>query len=177
MDIGKRVKQLRTKKNLTLTELASRCELTKGYLSQLENNTASPSVATLTDIVEVLGTNLADFFKEPSEEQYTFGTGDFFEDEKEDSKTTWIVPNAQKNRMEPIILELKPQGKSEEVIPHDGEEFGYVLSGRITLVLGEEKKNIKKGETFYFKGDRTHYLVNDSQHPAKVLWICTPPVF
>ena len=177
MDIGKRVKQLRTKKNLTLTELASRCELTKGYLSQLENNTASPSVATLTDIVEVLGTNLADFFKEPSEEQYTFGTGDFFEDAKEDSKTTWIVPNAQKNRMEPIVLELKPQGRSEEVLPHDGEEFGYVLLGRLTLVLGEEKKIIKKGETFYFKGDRTHYLVNDSQHLGKVLWICTPPVF
>ena len=63
MDIGYRIKQLRTKNNLTLEELASRCELTKGFLSQLERNLTSPSIATLQDIVEALGTTLAKFFQ------------------------------------------------------------------------------------------------------------------
>ena len=64
MDIGKRVKQLRVKNGLTLEDLASRTELTKGFLSQLERDLTSPSISTLEDIVEVLGISLADFFKE-----------------------------------------------------------------------------------------------------------------
>ena len=55
MDIGARIRQLRNKNNLTLEELASRCELTKGFLSQLERNLTSPSISTLEDIVEALG--------------------------------------------------------------------------------------------------------------------------
>ena len=64
MDIGKRLKQLRTKNDLTLEDLASRCELSKGFLSQLERNLTSPSISTLEDIVEVLGITLKDFFTE-----------------------------------------------------------------------------------------------------------------
>jgi transcriptional regulator with XRE-family HTH domain len=64
MDLGKKIKQMRTMLSLTQEELANRCELTKSYISQLENNKTSPSLATLTQILEVLGTNLADFFNE-----------------------------------------------------------------------------------------------------------------
>ena len=64
MDIGHKIKQLRIQKGLTLEELASRSELTKGFLSQLERNLTSPSIATLNDIVEALGSSLSDFFKE-----------------------------------------------------------------------------------------------------------------
>ena len=67
MDIGYRIKQLRTKNNLTLEELASRCELTKGFLSQLERNLTSPSIATMQEIVEDLGTTVAKFFQEETE--------------------------------------------------------------------------------------------------------------
>ncbi|MBQ4251622.1 MAG: helix-turn-helix transcriptional regulator, partial [Erysipelotrichaceae bacterium] len=67
MDLGKRVKQLRIKSGMTLEELASRTELTKGFLSQLERNLSSPSIATLEDIVEVLGVSLADFFRDSDE--------------------------------------------------------------------------------------------------------------
>ena len=60
MDIGHKIKQLRIQKGLTLEELASRSELTKGFLSQTERNLTSPSIATLNDIVEALGTSLSD---------------------------------------------------------------------------------------------------------------------
>ena len=58
MDIGQKIRQLRTQNNLTLEELASRSELTKGFLSQVERNLTSPSVSTLEDILEALGTCL-----------------------------------------------------------------------------------------------------------------------
>ena len=64
MDIGKKLKELRVQNDLTLNDLASRCELTKGFLSQVEHNLTTPSIATLDDILEALGTNLSDFFKE-----------------------------------------------------------------------------------------------------------------
>ena len=60
--IGKKIKMLRNINNLTQEELASRCDLTKGYISQLENDLTSPSIATLVDILEVLGSNLNEFF-------------------------------------------------------------------------------------------------------------------
>ena len=58
MDIGKKLKDLRIKNDLTLEELASRSELTKGFLSQVERNLTSPSISTLEDLLEALGTNL-----------------------------------------------------------------------------------------------------------------------
>lgn len=177
MEIGKRLKQLRTKNGLTLEELASRSELTKGFLSQLENDLTSPSIATLNDIVEALGTNLSVFFKEESAEQVVFTADDYFIDEREDSTIHWIVPNAQKNEMEPILLELEPGGESNEILPHEGEEFGYVLQGKVSLRYGDEKITVSKGQTFYIKGNRNHVLVNEHQQKARVIWVCTPPVF
>lgn len=62
MDIGKKLKSLRRKKQLTLEDVANRCELSKGFLSQVENNNCSPSISTLEDILDVLGSSLKDFF-------------------------------------------------------------------------------------------------------------------
>ncbi len=177
MNIGQRIKQLRIKNNLTLEELASRCELTKGFLSQLERDLTSPSIATLNDIVEALGMTLAQFFQEEKPEKIVFTQEDYFVDEKQDSTVHWIVPNAQKNEMEPILLELKPGGTSFTMTPHDGEEFGYVLQGKVTLIDGNKQFTVKKGQTFYIKGSNDHFLRNDSHSLALVLWICTPPIF
>lgn len=177
MDIGQRIKQLRIQNDLTLEELASRSELTKGFLSQVERNLTSPSVSTLEDILEALGTDLASFFKDSKQTKLVFRKEDYFIDEHEEYIIHWIVPNAQKNEMEPILLTLHPQGKSKEFDPHDGEEFGYVIVGRITLVNGDKEYPVKKGETFYINGKYRHYLKNNGKNEARVLWITTPPLF
>lgn len=177
MEIGKKLKRYRTKNGLTLEELASRTELTKGFLSQLENDLTSPSITTLSDIVEALGISMSTFFKEESEEQLVFSKEDFFIDEQEEYTISWIVPNAQKNEMEPILLEIPSEGKSFEVSPHEGEEWGYVLSGKIDLIMEEERYTVSKGQTFYIKGDKNHYLENKYTQTAKVLWVSTPPIF
>ncbi len=177
MDIGGKIKQLRTQKGLTLEELASRSELTKGFLSQLERNLTSPSIDSLDDILEALGTNLADFFKEDKVEQYVFREPDFFIDEREDCTVHWIVPNTQKNRMEPILLTLPEGGKSFEVAPHSGEEFGYVVDGTAVLECNSKRQTLRRGETFYLHGRTFHTLQNEHKTPARILWVSTPPLF
>ncbi len=179
IDIGNRIKQLRVKNELTLQELASRTELTKGFLSQLENNQTSPSLATLDDICEALGTDLSHFFKDEGEEKIVFTPDDAFVDVQEGRTLHWIVPNAQKNIMEPVLLEIMPQEKSQLIEPHEGEEFGYVLSGRIAIVKQSQKKGVvaRKGDTFYLTGSDAHYLENRGNGKAVVLWVSTPPVF
>lgn len=141
MKIGEKIKRLRTQNSLTQEELADRCELTKGFISQLERDLTSPSIATLVDILEGLGTNLKDFFNEIEDEKIVFSKDDAFETENEELKYTlkWIIPNAQKNIMEPILIELEPEGRSKEDSPHEGEEFGYVISGNIFIHIGSEK--------------------------------------
>lgn len=177
MDIGAKIKRLRLANGLTLEELANRSELTKGFLSQLERDLTSPSVATLEDILEALGTNLKDFFSEDEEEQIVFSKNDFFINVQDDYKISYIIPNAQKNEMEPILIELKKGKKSMKLDPHDGEEFGYVVQGKVTLVNGEDCFEMKKGETFYLKGNLTHYLENNHDTVTKVVWVSTPPIF
>ena len=177
MDIGAKIKRLRLSNQLTLEELANRSELTKGFLSQLERDLTSPSIATLENILEALGTNLKDFFSEDEDEQIVFSKDDFFENTQDDYKISYIIPNAQKNEMEPILIELKEDKKSMEIDPHDGAEFGYVIQGKVTLVNGEEEYDVKKGETFYLKGNLPHYIINKNDTLAKVIWVSTPPIF
>ena len=177
MDIGHKIKQLRVQNGLTLEELASRSELTKGFLSQLERNLTSPSISTLEDILEALGNSLSDFFKEEKDEQTVFQKKDFFVDERDDYTINWIVPNTQKNDMEPILIEIPQGGKSFSVRPHGGEEFGYVVDGTAVLIAGDKRYVIKKGETFYMTGKDFHYITNEKAKTAKIIWVSTPPLF
>ena len=177
VEIGRKIKQLRIQKGLTLEELASRSELTKGFLSQLERELTSPSIATLNDIVEALGSSLAEFFKEEEQEQLVFHKKDFFVDERETYTINWIVPNTQKNAMEPILIELPQGGDSFVMDPHSGEEFGYVVEGSVVLVCDGEEYPLRRGETFYLHGRSFHLLKNVRKTTARVLWVSTPPLF
>ena len=179
MEIGRKLKELRMSKGLTQEELADRAELSKGFISQLERDLTSPSIATLVDILQCLGTDLKDFFCDVSDDQVVFHETDYFEKTDTELKNTiqWIIPNAQKNIMEPIRLTLEPGGSTYPDIPHEGEEFGYVLEGSLVLHLGDAVYKIKKGESFYFNPEKTHYVENENERPAKFIWVSTPPSF
>ncbi len=179
MEIGNKLKRLRVQNNLTQEELADRCELSKGFISLIERDLASPSISTLSDLLQCLGTDLKSFFNDAADNDVVF-TGDdvFVKENIEDGNIiNWIVPNSQKNDMEPIIIELMAGGKSYADVPHSGEEFGYVLSGTIVLVLGNKQYKVHKGESFYYQADKEHYIINKGKTTAKVLWVSTPPNF
>lgn len=179
IDIGSRIHQLRIKNDFTLEELASRTELTKGFLSQLEHNLTYPSLSTLDDIANALGVSLSRFFAEEKEGKIVFTKEDSFVDQSDGVTTHWIVPNAQKNEMEPIIVTIEPGAKSKEIEPHQGQEFGHVLSGRVYLIRESNRKGIllKKGDSFYISGGESHHLENRHKQDCEVLWISTPPEF
>ena len=150
MDIGNKLKELRVLKGLTQEELADRSELSKGFISQLERNLTSPSITTLMDILQCLGTSIGEFFNEAPDEQIVFGKQDYFvkEDTEYKNEIKWIIPNAQKNTIEPIYLTLQAGGSTCPDTPHEGEEFGYVLQGTVSIHLGNKTYKAKKGNPF-----------------------------
>ncbi len=177
MELGNKIKELRLQNDLTQEELADRCELTKGYISQLENDLTSPSIATLIDILTALGVTPKEFFADEEEQKIVFKEEDFFEKDTGAFKIDWLVNNAQKNMLEPILVELMPTKRTEADIPHEGEEFGYVLSGSVVIHLGNKKYRCNKGESFYYSSSKAHFIENPTDRVAKFLWISTPPTF
>ena len=180
MLIGDRIKRRRLQLGLTQEELADRCELSKGFISLVERDLTSPSIATLQDILVSLGTDLSRFFAAPSAEKIVFGEEDICV--KEDPEgirgyIRWLVPAAQKNEMEPILVELGAGGETVLQDPHEGEEVGYVLSGALTVELGERKVRAKKDESFCFKPNAPHRITNPGKTPCKFIWVSTPPSF
>ena len=174
MDIGNKLKELRVLKGLTQEELADRSELSKGFISQLERNLTSPSITTLMDILQCLGTSIGEFFNEAPDEQIVFGKQDYFvkEDTEYKNEIKWIIPNAQKNTIEPIYLTLQAGGSTCPDTPHEGEEFGYVLQGAVSIHLGNKTYKAKKGESFYYTADKTHFL--SSKNGATLIWVSSP---
>ena len=180
MDIGANLRRMRISLNLTQEELADRAELSKGFISQVERNLTSPSIATLTDLLECLGSSLKSFFSDSAEERIIFSREQHFvktDEETLKGSITWLVPNAQKNRMEPMLVELGPGGRTQELSPFDGEELGYVLSGSIVLLHGSAQHKLTAGESFCLHPTAPHAIHNVSQRKARFLWISTPPSF
>ena len=180
MKIGERLKRFRMINSLTQEELATRADLTKGYISQLENDATSPSIATLKDIVDVFGITMQEFFSEPSgDEDVVFGADARVESTGEDDgvKVELLVPGAQNREMDPVLVTLKPGEEMEEQDYHEGEEFGFVLSGKVQLRLDDRVYRMKKDECFYFSSDKKHTVKNIGKTEAKILWVVTPPTF
>lgn len=177
MNIGGRLKEIRQQKGLTQAELADRSELSKGFISQVENNRTCPTIATLSDILECLGTDLAEFFAPSRDRKVAYSPDDMFEKEGDGRRIEWLVPNAQKHRMEPIRLTLEPGAASEPDRPHEGEEFGCVLRGTVTLRLGPRRYEIGEGGAFCFEPDVPHSVENTGDETAVLIWVSDPPSF
>ncbi len=177
MDIGAKIRDLRIERGLTQEELADRAELSKGFISQLERELTSPSISTLDDILTCLGTDLSTFFSSEEESKVVFGIDDYFIKEDAERKNTieWIVPNAQRNNMEPIRLRLEAGGRTMPDNPHEGEEFGYVISGSIEIHIGKNEFRVRKGESFYIYPEKEHYI--SSAKGAEIIWVSAPPSF
>ena len=94
---------------------------------------------------------LADFFNDKGDVRTVFTPQDMFTKEDDESlhgSITWLVPDAQKNDMEPILVELGENGETYPMSPSEGEEFGYVLQGSVWLVTGDKKTRVRTGCSF-----------------------------
>ena len=179
MNIGKKLRALRLGMNLTQQELANQLNLTKGYISQLENNLTSPSLSTLFQILEALDSSSHEFFSQEQSQVIVYKKEDYkaFSEVILKYKTFSLISEQHAFYMSPIIIEIEPGGQSQIDDAHPGEEFGFVLEGQITLVFNQKRYIIRKGESFYYQATKEHFLINNAQVSAKVLWITSPPKF
>ena len=153
--IGEKIKDLRNRNGLTQQELADRAELTKGYISQLERGQVAPSVVTLLDLIECLGTTPSEFFRETEEEHVVYSEEDFLRRSmKRETVSSGSFPMHSRIRWNLFLWCCSQRKLSQEDKPHEGEEFGYVISGHIQLRLGDNVYMVKAGESFYFSAEQ-----------------------
>lgn len=178
INIGKKIKALRQTSDLTQEELANRARLTKGFISQVENEKFQTSISleSLADILDALGVTLSEFFTDSKETQAVFKHSDRIPvDGTGAGKFELLVPGSTNNLMDPIFIELQPGEKLEEKKPHPGEQFGFVLKGTITLSLNKKRYKVSRNDCFYFKSDQSHQILNNSNRVVSLIWVTTPP--
>jgi transcriptional regulator with XRE-family HTH domain len=176
LNIGQKIKKYRLASDLTQEELATRAGLTKGFISQLENDQTSIQIDSLADIVEVFGVTLSEFFSDENEIQVVYSPEvRVLIEGKGVNKFELLVPGSTNNLMDPILVELNPGERTEKSGPHPGEQFGYVLSGTATLKIENNSYKIPEGHCFYFESYRTHQIINNSDTLVTLLWIISPP--
>jgi quercetin dioxygenase-like cupin family protein len=172
MKIGERIKNLRKLSALT------QAGLTKGFISQVERDRTSISLDSLVQILEALGENISEFFLDIEERDIVYRKENRVEIEKKGlSKFELLIPGSTNKKMEAVMVTLKPGEETEVEEPHEGEEMGFVLRGRIEIQLGKQAHRAKKGECFYFAAERDHSLSNIGSRDAVLLWITSPPYF
>lgn len=175
MQIGYKLKNLRRQKNLTQEELAERTDLSKGYISQIESEYASPSMETFLSILEVLGTTPSDFFKEKAKEKVLYKKSErtIYDEYDRGYILNWVVPSSNENEMEPLIITIKPGSSYKSFEPSESDTFIYCLEGCVTLTLGKERYQAYEGDVFYFRANELHQLHNNSENEVKILIVAT----
>lgn len=174
--IGEKIKTLRLASDLTQAELASRARLTRGFISQIENDQSSINLDSLADILEVLGVSLGEFFSDAEKRRVVFRPSERVNVEGKGARRfELLMPGSTNNLMDPILLELGPGEFLELRDPMPGEQFGFVLAGTITLRIDGKSFKVPKEHCFYFKSDQRHQIGNAGERTAKLLWVTTPP--
>lgn len=165
--------------SFTQEELASRSDLSKGFISQIENDAASPSIATLEDILDVLGSSPNDFFSDIDIEKVVYPKEDrlLTPDSNKKVQIELLIPGSGNRKMDPVLVSIKPGEETFRDPSHEGEELGFLLQGNINLILDDKTFKVKEGDCFYFSADKKHSIINLGKETAKIMWVVTPPIF
>jgi DNA-binding transcriptional MerR regulator/quercetin dioxygenase-like cupin family protein len=174
--LSSRLRQLRTKRRLSLAQVAKAVGISLGFLSALERSHMSASVATLRKLARFYKTNILDFF-DPAESNSRVVP-------PEKRKVLQAGPGVRMELlawgntvMEPHLFRIAPHAGSGESYTHEGEEFLYVLQGELHISLDEEEYRLKPGDSFYFESGTPHRWRNPGRTETWVLWVNTPPTF
>jgi DNA-binding transcriptional MerR regulator/quercetin dioxygenase-like cupin family protein len=174
--VGLHLRQLRTKRALSLAQVAGAVGISLGFLSALERSHMSASVSTLRKLARFYKTNILDFFDAAK------------------SQSRVVPPSGRKvleagpgvrmellawgnTVMEPHLFRIAPDAGSGESYAHEGEEFLYVLQGEFQISLEEKEYRLESGDSFYFESATPHRWKNPGRKETWVLWVNTPPTF
>ncbi len=178
MDIGKRIREFRLAHQLTQQELAVRAGVTKGFISLLERDKSSVSLETLSEVLAVVGERISTFFSADALQPFVFGRQDRTSlSDQGIEKFELLIPGSTTMAMEPCRLVLAPGQGLRPHGSHSGEEFGYVIRGRVSITLGRRSAIAKAGDSFSYKAQPEHSMQNAGRSPAEVLFVTWPPQF
>ena len=183
LDLGNQVKKLRTKRSLTLQDLADLTGLSKPNLSQIENNLVTPPIATLLKIATALGVPIGYFFQESpqqinmivvrKEDRYGVAKGPHISHIGYQYEPL-AYPKIDKS-MEPFIVEMEEREASDIVFNnHRGEEFLFVLRGSLEFCYGDDNVTLEEGDSLYFDSIVPHGY-RGIGGPAKTLVVIYKP--
>ncbi|MBM7049224.1 cupin domain-containing protein [Rhizobium lusitanum] len=182
--LGAKLRHARRMKGLKLSEVATEVGCSESLLSKIENDLSTPSVALLHQLAQALGSNIAWLFTENEHgddiivrkaDRHAIDFG--LHHGTEGTKVESVAPYVTDNLLQAMIFTIAPDGKTASALKHQGEDFGYVLEGSLTLLVDGKEYEIFEGDTFQFRSDRPHGYHNKTSAIAKVLWINTPPTF
>jgi len=174
--IGGRLRAARQARGLTLEQVAAGAELTKGFLSRLERDEVSPSVASLVAVAGVLGIGMGELFDPPTTQLVRAGTGPPIAFGGQRVHETLLTPGTQRE-LQVIHSRLDPGGTggADLYTLRSTVEFVYVVAGRLDVVLAEETVSLAPGDALTFPGRTPHTWRNGSdEEPAEVLWVLSP---
>jgi transcriptional regulator with XRE-family HTH domain len=175
--VGKKLKSVRTEKNLTLQELAKLTGVTRSLLSQIENNKSLPSLTTLQHISRALDVPMGSFFE--SDERS--GTPVLKKKDRQRLQTRngvtfySLTPNLRSRRMEVVYTVYEPGGSTGPLYSHRGEECGVVLRGRLEVKYDEKSFILEEGDSIYLDSTTPHRIRNVADRESIAIWIDTPP--
>jgi transcriptional regulator with XRE-family HTH domain len=180
LELGPRLRSLRTARGLTLRELARRAGVTESFLSQAERGVANPSIASVQRIARGLGLSIADLFAEvepaglvvraTERRRITYpGLGAVDE----------FLTRAKGGRLQVIMSTVESGGGTgDEPYTHDSdEEVVIVLEGELDLWVGEEHFHLEAGDAITHSSRVPHRNTNRGKNPARLLFCITPPSF
>lgn len=172
VDVGARIKHLRQIGGLSQEDLAERAGLTKGSISQIERNNTSPSVANLLEIIHALNETPSSFFADDDEEKVLFRKHEALPSEVEGYVSfDTLLPKSRYRSVTAYRALLKPNRSALPEPAREGENYVFVMSGRLGLTLGKVNHIARKGESLYFAGEQEFVFSNKGKTPAEFLWV------
>jgi transcriptional regulator with XRE-family HTH domain len=173
MSLGGRIRQTRNHKAITLQELSDRSGLSKGFICQLENDKATPSLQALEKLSTGLGIPVAYLFLKPEEKLYVVR-------ESEQSANSFLTEGVQMQplsakgrQLRMMVMELPPGAvlHGPEGHTHEGEECHMVLQGTVKYVQGEQTAVLRQGDSVHFNGYIHHRVENFGHSLARILCV------
>jgi transcriptional regulator with XRE-family HTH domain len=180
IDIGNRLRHLRTAHNLSQRELARRTGVPNSTISLIESNASNPSVGALKRILDGIPIGLAEFFAfEPERPFQAFYAAAELVEIGKGAISYRQVGETLFGRSLQILKECYQPGADTGKVPlvHEGEEGGIVLSGRLEVTVDEERRILGPGDAYYFESRRPHRFRCVGPVPCEVISACTPPTF
>ena len=174
--IGLNIRRLRELRGLTLTYVANAAELAKSTISKIENGQISSPISTLMRLADALGVRLAEFFIDPSEQPpYVLtrkGAGPVIAQNGSQFGYSYqsLAMNMPNKQAEPFLLTINP-GDPVGEFRHDGQEFIYMLTGRMRFTVGDEVLVLRQGDALYFDPTKVHKTEVVGGKPAKFLCV------